>query len=147
MGALERVAGLLPVIESEHGERLGVVARRTGTRFARLLELTPVRISMAGRAALRVDLGALDAGEVHQHVSTEMGLLPQPGRDLLCEALLVHRVAGLAGGIISVAVINHDFKTDNFQKIILDASTLMIIAMTILFAAAIVESYLTPVLF
>ncbi|MFC1741277.1 stage II sporulation protein M [Nanoarchaeota archaeon] len=61
--------------------------------------------------------------------------------------MAAYMVAGLAGGIISVAVINHDFKTDNFQKIILDASTLMIIAMTILFAAALIESYVTPVFF
>jgi uncharacterized membrane protein SpoIIM required for sporulation len=61
--------------------------------------------------------------------------------------MVAYMVAGLAGGIISVAVINHDFRTDNFQKIILDASTLLIIAMAILFMAAVVESYVTPVLF
>ncbi len=61
--------------------------------------------------------------------------------------MVAYMVAGLAGGIISVAVINKDFRTENFQKIILDASTLMIIAMSILFAAAVVESYITPVLF
>ncbi len=61
--------------------------------------------------------------------------------------MIAYMVAGLAGGIISVAVINHDFRTDNFQKIILDASTLLIISMAILFTAAVVESYITPALF
>jgi len=61
--------------------------------------------------------------------------------------MVAYMVAGLAGGIISVAVINHDFRTENFQKIILDASSLLMIAIGILFVAAVIESYLTPVLF
>ena len=61
--------------------------------------------------------------------------------------MMAYMVAGLAGGIISVAVINHDFRTEKFQKIVLDASSLLIISMAILFAAAILESYVTPALF
>jgi uncharacterized membrane protein SpoIIM required for sporulation len=61
--------------------------------------------------------------------------------------MVAYMVAGLAGGIISVAVIRKDFKTDNFQKIILDASSLLMIAIGILFVAAVMESYLTPRLF
>jgi uncharacterized membrane protein SpoIIM required for sporulation len=61
--------------------------------------------------------------------------------------MFAYMVAGLAGGIISVAVINHDFGSDNFQKIILDASTLLIIAISVLFTAAVMESYITPALF
>ncbi|MBW2964090.1 stage II sporulation protein M [Candidatus Woesearchaeota archaeon] len=61
--------------------------------------------------------------------------------------MVAYMVAGLAGGILSVAVINKDFKSDNFQKIMLDSSTLLIIAMAILFVAAVVESYITPALF
>jgi uncharacterized membrane protein SpoIIM required for sporulation len=61
--------------------------------------------------------------------------------------MFAYMVAGLAGGIISVAVIKHDFGTENFQKIILDASSLLIIAMAVLFTAAVMEAYLTPALF
>ncbi len=61
--------------------------------------------------------------------------------------MISYMIAGLAGGIISVAVINHDFDTDKFQKIILDASSLLIIAIGVLFVAAVVESYITPALF
>jgi uncharacterized membrane protein SpoIIM required for sporulation len=61
--------------------------------------------------------------------------------------MVAYMVAGLAGGIISVAVINHDFRTDAFQKIVMDASSLLMIAIGILFLAAVMESYLTPVLF
>ncbi|MBN1544248.1 stage II sporulation protein M [Candidatus Woesearchaeota archaeon] len=61
--------------------------------------------------------------------------------------MVAYMVAGLAGGIISVAVINHDFRTEQFQKIILDASSLLMISLAILFTAAVVESYITPALF
>ncbi|MFH1064559.1 MAG: stage II sporulation protein M [Candidatus Woesearchaeota archaeon] len=61
--------------------------------------------------------------------------------------MAAYMVAGLAGGIISAAVINKDFRTDNFQKIILDASSLLIIAIAIVFAAAVMEAYITPILF
>jgi uncharacterized membrane protein SpoIIM required for sporulation len=61
--------------------------------------------------------------------------------------MIAYMVAGLAGGILSVAVINKDFSTDNFQKIILDSALLMLIAMGILVFAAIVEAFITPVLF
>ena len=61
--------------------------------------------------------------------------------------MAAYMVAGLSGGIISVAVINHDLRTDNFQKIILDASALLIISIAIIFVAAIMEAYLTPALF
>ncbi|NQU79556.1 stage II sporulation protein M [Candidatus Woesearchaeota archaeon] len=61
--------------------------------------------------------------------------------------MFAYMVAGLAGGIISAAVINHDLRGDESQKIILDVSTLLMIAISILFFAAIIESYITPVLF
>lgn len=56
-------------------------------------------------------------------------------------------LAGLAGGIISVAVIRHDFGTDRFRKIIIDSLDLIILAFIVLFAAAIVEVFITPLIF
>lgn len=58
--------------------------------------------------------------------------------------ILAYIVGGVAGGIISVAIINHDFGTRKFEKIILDASDLLIIAIMILLIAAILEVYVTP---
>lgn len=58
--------------------------------------------------------------------------------------ILAYVIAGLAGGIISVAVIRHDFGTKNFERIILDASDLILLAVFILFIAAGVEVYITP---
>lgn len=58
--------------------------------------------------------------------------------------ILAYVIAGLAGGIISVAVIRHDFGTKNFERIILDASDLILIAVFVLFLAAGIEVYITP---
>ena len=56
-------------------------------------------------------------------------------------------VGALAGGIISVAVIRKDLEGERKWKILQDALLLIIIAIVILLAAALVEVYVTPVLF
>ena len=61
--------------------------------------------------------------------------------------ILAYIIAGLAGGIISIAIIRHDFGTDNFERIVLDASDLILIGVGVLFFAAIIEVYLTPLFF
>ncbi len=61
--------------------------------------------------------------------------------------ILAYIIGGLAGGIISVAIIRKDYKTNNFERIVLDASDLILIAMAVLFVAALVEVYVTPVFF
>ena len=58
--------------------------------------------------------------------------------------MLSYWIAGLAGGIISVAVIKHHLRK---EKILFDASQLMLIAMGILIVAGIMEVYLTPLFF
>lgn len=55
--------------------------------------------------------------------------------------------AGLAGGIISVAVIRHDYATSKFENILLDASELIAIGVAVLIVAAYIETYITPSLF
>src|SRR3989344_5282157 len=61
--------------------------------------------------------------------------------------ILAYFAAGLAGGIISVAVIRHDFGSKNFNKILYDSMDLIVIAILILFIAALIEVFITPVLF
>jgi uncharacterized membrane protein SpoIIM required for sporulation len=56
-------------------------------------------------------------------------------------------IAGLAGSIISVAVIREKFGTKQFEKIILDSSDLILISILILIVSALVEVYITPTLF
>jgi len=61
--------------------------------------------------------------------------------------ILAYFVGGLAGGIISVAVIRHNFGTRKFERILWDASDLIIISVVILVVAAFVEVWVTPIVF
>ncbi len=56
-------------------------------------------------------------------------------------------IAGLAGGILSVAVVKHEFGNKNFEKILLDTSDLILISVFVLFIAALLEVYITPLFF
>ncbi len=61
--------------------------------------------------------------------------------------VLAYFVAGLAGGIISEAIINHDISTKNFEKIVLDTADLILIAIGLLVFAGLVEVLISPRLF
>ena len=61
--------------------------------------------------------------------------------------ILAYFIGGLAGGIISVAVIRHDFGTQTFRKIVRDAFDLFLLAIVVLLIAAGIEVYITPLLF
>ncbi len=61
--------------------------------------------------------------------------------------ILAYFIGGLAGGIISVAVIRHDFGTRTFRKIVRDAFDLFLLAIVVLLIAAGIEVYITPLLF
>jgi uncharacterized membrane protein SpoIIM required for sporulation len=61
--------------------------------------------------------------------------------------ILAYIVAGIAGGILSMAIIKHDFGTGKFERILLDISDLVLLSVLILFIAAIMEVFLTPALF
>lgn len=61
--------------------------------------------------------------------------------------ILAYFVGGLAGGIISIAVIRHDFGTEKFEKIVLDSTELVIIALVLLVIAALLEVNVTPLFF
>ncbi|MBI5388835.1 stage II sporulation protein M [Candidatus Woesearchaeota archaeon] len=60
--------------------------------------------------------------------------------------VLAYFVGGLAGGIISVAVIKHDFGSNRFGTIVTDSLDLFIIALGLLFVAALLEVFVTPAL-
>jgi len=61
--------------------------------------------------------------------------------------ILGYFVAGLAGGIISIAIIKHDFRTKKFEHIMLDSVDMILLAVGILFLAALIEVYVTPLMF
>ena len=56
-------------------------------------------------------------------------------------------IGGLAGGIISVAVIRHDFGTPLFNKVVSDSLYLIFLAVFVLIIAALIEVYVTPAFF
>jgi len=53
----------------------------------------------------------------------------------------------LAGGIISVAVIRHDVRNEKFWSILQDSLNLIILSIILLFFAALIEVFITPLLF
>lgn len=61
--------------------------------------------------------------------------------------IMAYFVAALGGGIISSAVIRHDFGTKRYEKIIMDSSILILISLVIIIVAAILEVYVTPIIF
>ena len=61
--------------------------------------------------------------------------------------ILAYFIGGLAGGIISVAVIRHDFGTRTFRRILRDAFDLFLVGVVVLLIAAGIEVYITPLLF
>ena len=56
-------------------------------------------------------------------------------------------IAALAGGILSIAIIRHDHRGEKFWSIMGDVLTLIIVAMVVLFLAALIEVFITPMLF
>ena len=61
--------------------------------------------------------------------------------------ILAYFMGGLAGGIISVAVIRHHLSTEKSKKILLDSMDLIVLAIFVLFIAALIEVFITPLLF
>ena len=61
--------------------------------------------------------------------------------------ILGYIVGGLAGGIISVAIIKKHYKDEKFSHIIFDISELLIISLLFLLSAAALEVWVTPILF
>jgi len=61
--------------------------------------------------------------------------------------ILAYFTAGLAGGIISIAVIQHDFGSEKFEHILLDSTDLMLLSVVILIVAALIEVFISPILF
>jgi len=61
--------------------------------------------------------------------------------------ILAYFMAALAGGIISIAIARHDFRSREFRKVLFDSVDLIALSLGVLFLAAIVEVYITPLLF
>ncbi|MBI4452993.1 stage II sporulation protein M [Candidatus Woesearchaeota archaeon] len=88
-------------------------------------------------------LGMLQAGNYFHVVS--LGLLKYSLHGI--PEIAAYFYGGLAGGILSVALIRKHFRTDKFTKVLTDFSELVLVAIGFLVAAAFLEVYITPVLF
>lgn len=55
-------------------------------------------------------------------------------------------IAGLAGGIISIAIIRHDFRTDKFRRIVFDSIDLVMIALIVLVISGLIEVIISPLI-
>lgn len=56
-------------------------------------------------------------------------------------------IAALAGGIVSMAIVKHEIRGEKFWNILQDSLNLVILAVVILFIAALIEVFITPALF
>ena len=88
-------------------------------------------------------LGLFEAGNYFHVVS--IGLLKYSVHGI--PEIAAYFYGGLAGGILSAALIRKHFKTEKFSKIMVDFSELTLIAIGFLIAAAFLEVYITPFLF
>lgn len=61
--------------------------------------------------------------------------------------IIAYFAAGLGAGIISVAIIRHDFHSRKFRNILFDSTELIVFSVAMLFAAALIEVYVTPMFF
>lgn len=61
--------------------------------------------------------------------------------------ILAYFIVALAGGLVSVAVVRHEIGTEKFWEVLHDSLNLIILGLIVLFIAALMEVYLTPLLF
>ncbi|MEK6934309.1 MAG: stage II sporulation protein M, partial [Nanoarchaeota archaeon] len=94
-------------------------------------------------ASIAVDSGFLKIGSYLGIYS--LGLLRYAIHGI--PEILSYFTAGLAGGIISVAIIKHDLDSKYFRKIMLDSVDLIIASILLVFIAGLLEVYITPIFF
>jgi len=94
-------------------------------------------------------VGAAIGDFVKSHISHTALILPLALLKYMIHGIpemLAYFMAGLAGGIISIAVIRHDFKSPNFKRIVLDSADLVFGAVLILLMAALLEITVSPLI-
>ncbi|MBW2979927.1 stage II sporulation protein M [Candidatus Woesearchaeota archaeon] len=61
--------------------------------------------------------------------------------------ILGYVYAGLVGGLVSVAIIKHDINSKNLMNLLVDTSDLLLLSLAFLLLGAVLEVYVTPLLF
>ncbi|MBI2575024.1 stage II sporulation protein M [Candidatus Woesearchaeota archaeon] len=97
----------------------------------------------SGLAAIAQDIGFIGIGS---YLSTySLGILRYMTHGWL--EILAYFTVALAGGIISVAVLRHSVRSQEFRRALIDSAHLAAISMVMLIIAAGIEVYVTPALF
>ncbi len=95
-------------------------------------------------------IGVVIGGLIKELANSSFGLVP-----LILLKYSVHGIpeiaayfmAGLAGGIISIAIVRHDINTNKFKRILVDSVDLIVGSLLILFGAAVLEVFVSPMIF
>lgn len=85
------------------------------------------------------------AGFTHYFQITSLGVLRYMVHGI--PEILAYFIGGLSAGIISIAITRHDFRSKKFQHILLDSTDLLLLSLVVLLVAALIEVFITPVLF
>jgi uncharacterized membrane protein SpoIIM required for sporulation len=105
-------------------------------------------IALAMGNVIRTNIAAL-AGEgtigQYLHIITIQGFSRYFIHGFL--EIAAYIIAALAGGILSVAIIKKHFTKDKAEHILLDTTDLLLASIVVLVLAAVIEVYITPVLF
>lgn len=96
-----------------------------------------------GLAVIARDVGFINIS--HYFSTFSLGLLRYFTHGLF--EILAYFTAALGGGIISIAIARHEFGTEEFKHIALDSLDLIVLSVFMLFFAALIEVYITPLLF
>ncbi len=97
----------------------------------------------SGLSTLATNFGLVGIGN---YMSTySLGLLRYLTHGWL--EILAYFTAALAGGIISIALIRHQFGSKQFERTMIDSIDLIILSVIMIVVAAGIEVYITPVLF
>ncbi|MCK5629625.1 MAG: stage II sporulation protein M [Nanoarchaeota archaeon] len=61
--------------------------------------------------------------------------------------IIAYFAAGLGAGIISIAIIRHDYRSKKFKHVLMDSAGLIMLSVVILMVAALIEVFITPIFF
>ncbi len=61
--------------------------------------------------------------------------------------ILAYFIGGLAGGLISIAMINKKFEGEHFRVVLKDSVDLVILAVLVVLIAGLIEVFITPLMF
>ena len=104
-------------------------------------------------SVVAVAIGIFVRNEVLSHISTSIAAYSQV-ISLGVFKYMTHGifevaayfVGALAGGILSIAIIRHEFGSDEFKKVMLDSLDIVALSIIVLFFAALVEVFVTPII-